>query len=173
MVREFYDLVYVENVGEWGEILGYKRIVTAGEWVDVTGEKAAARKNAKKARKEGLLPVFVARNIKMAKEGSWVEGAVMDVRTGIDMQVVNVMAEKGVAAMITLDYLRAGGKALWNAATAVRLLHKGRVPVLLSSGARGVEHMRAPGEIAAVGRTLGMSTPMALSAVSDNWRMVL
>jgi len=173
VVREFCDLVHMEKVGEWGEILGYKRIITAGEWVDVTGERGAARKNAKKARKKGLLPVFVAKNVKMAKEGSWVEGAVMDIRTGIDMQVVNVMAEKGVAAMITLEYLRTGGKALWNAATAVRLLHKGRVPVLLSSGAREVGEMRAPREIAAVGKTLGMSTPMALSAVSDNWRAVL
>lgn len=173
MVRKFYDLVRTEDVGEWEKVLGYERIITAREWVDVTEKRNVARKKARKAREKGLLPVFVAESIETAKEGCWVEGSVMEIRTAIDMQVVNVMAEKGVAAMITLDYLRSGSRALQNAALAVRLLHRGRIPILLSSGARRESELRAPREVAAVGKLLGMSTPMALASVSDNWGLVL
>ena len=173
MVRKFYDIVYMEHGGGWEKVLGYEKIFTTRDWVNVSGEKNAAKSRAKKARRDGLIPVFLAEDIDAAKEGSWVEGSIMDVRTGIDMQVVNVMAEKGVAAMITLDYLRSGSRALQNAALAVRLLHRGRVPVILSTGAKQENELRGPREVAAVGRMLGMSIPMALASVSDNWGAVL
>lgn len=173
MARKFYDLVRMDDVEEWEKILGYERIITAKGWIDVTGKKGEARKKARKAGEKGIIPIFVATNIDAAKEGSWVENSIMEIRTRIDMQVVNIMAEKNVAAMITLDYIRSGHKALQNAAHAVRLLHKRRVPTLLASGARSEKDLRAPRDIAAVGKILGMSVPMALAAVSDNWRRVL
>lgn len=173
MVRKFYDLTYMDDVGDWEKVLGYERIFTKKELVDISGKKNAAKTRAKKARRDGLIPIFVAEDIDAAKEGSWVEECVIDIRTGIDMQVVNVMAEKGVAAMITLDYIRSGSRALQNAALAVRLLHRGRVPIIISTGARQESWLRAPRDVAAVGKMLGMSAPMALTSVSDNWEAVI
>jgi len=172
-VRRFYDLVRMEDVGDWAEILGYERILATNDWREIRGKKGEARKAARKARKEGKIPVFVAESIEEAKEGAWVEDAIMDVRTPIDMQVAHIMKDKDVRALITLEYMRRGFRELQNTARNIVLLHKARVPILLASGARREEELRAPREIAAVGRILGMSIPMALAAVSDNWEEIL
>ncbi len=172
-VRRFYDIVRIESVGNWAEILGYERILTTRDWVEIRGKKGEAKKAAKKALKDGKIPVYIAERIDEAKEGTWVENTVMEIRTLIDMQVAHIMKDKNVRALITLDYMRRGMRELQNAARNIVILHKARVPILLASGARKIEDMRAPRDIAAVGKVLGMSIPMALASVSDNWEGIL
>lgn len=169
MARKFFDLVQMDGVGSWEKILGYERIFTVDGWTRIY-EKG---RSVEKAKREGQIPIFVAEDIDSAKEGSWIEGIVIDIRTRIDMQVVNVMAERGVSAMITLDYIRSGSMALQNAALAIRLLHRGRVPIIMSTGAKQESELRAPRDIAATGRALGMSATMALASVSYNWGAVI
>ncbi len=163
----------MDGAEEWEKILGYERILTEREWENVTGKKGDARKNARKARQGGKIPVFVADSIEAAKEGAWVENVVIELRTGIDMQVAHIMKEKNVRALITLDYIRSDFRALQNTARNIRILHKARVPTILASGARRVADLRAPREIAAVGHILGLSIPQALSSVSNNWEGLL
>lgn len=172
-MRRFYDIVRIESVGNWAEILGYERILTTRDWVEIRGKKGEAKKAAKKALKDGKIPVYIAERIDEAKEGTWVENTVMEIRTLIDMQVAHIMKDKNVRALITLDYMRRGMRELQNAARNIVILHKARVPILLASGARKIEDMRAPRDIAAVGKVLGMSIPMALASVSDNWEGIL
>ncbi|MDN5358191.1 MAG: RNase subunit p30 [Candidatus Diapherotrites archaeon] len=159
----------MDGVGEWKEILGFHRVLTNDDFIEIHGKKGEARKAARKARDAGKIPVYVAESITDAKEGAWVDNAVMELRTRIDMQVVHIMKERNVAALITLDYIRSDFRSMQNAARNLTLLHKGRVPILLASGAKRIEDLRAPRDIAAVGRTLGLTVPQALAAVSDNW----
>ncbi len=172
-VRRFYDLVRMEEMGDWANILGYERILTANDWIEIRGKKGKARAAARKARKEGKIPIFVAESIEEAKEGAWVEDSVMEIRTLIDMQVAHIMRDKNVRAIITLEYMRRGFRELQNTARNIILLHKARVPIILASGARREDELRAPRDIAAVGRILGMSIPMALATVSDNWEGIV
>jgi len=172
-MRRFYDLVRMENVGDWANILGYERILTTNDWIEIRGKKGKARAAARKARKEGKIPIFVAESIEEAKEGAWVEDSIMEMRTLIDMQVAHIMKDKNVRALITLEYMRRGFRELQNTARNIILLHKTRVPILLASGARREDELRAPRDIAAVGRIIGMSIPMALAAVSDNWEGIV
>jgi len=172
-MRRFYDLVRMEDVGDWANILGYKRILPTNDWIEIRGKKGEARKAARKARKEGIIPIFVAESIEEAKGGAWVEDSIMEIRTLIDMQVAHIMRDKNVRALITLEYMRRGFRELQNSARNIVILHKARVPILLASGARGEDEVRAPRDIAAVGRILGMSIPMALAAVSDNWEGIV
>jgi hypothetical protein len=172
-VRRFYDLVRMDDVGEWKDILGFHHVLTTDDFVEINGKKGEARKAAKNARESGKIPVYMAESIDNAKEGAWVDNAVMELRTRIDMQVVHIMKERNVAALITLDYIRSDFRSMQNTARNLTLLHKGRVPVLLASGARRVEDLRAPRDIAAVGRILGLTVPQALAAVSDNWEALV
>ena len=172
-VRRFYDLVRMEDVGDWAEVLGYERILTTKDWIEIRGKKGEARKAVRTTRQDGKIPIFVAESIEEAKEGAWVEDTIMEIRTLIDMQVAHIMKDKNVRALITLEYMRRGFRELQNTARNIILLHKARVPILLASGARREEELRAPRDIAAVGKILGMGIPMALAAVSDNWEGII
>jgi hypothetical protein len=171
-VRSFYDLAYTDVSEDIIMELGYTHVFSAKNVRVISGKKGAARKEAARARNEGKIPVYIARTINDAKEASWVENSIMDIRAKIDMQVANIMREKHVVGMITLKWLRDEFSAPRFASEAVRILHKARVPLLLASGAEKTSELRAPRDIAAVGKMLGMTIPMALAAVSDNWRFV-
>ncbi len=167
-MRRFYDLVQMEDVGQWGERLGFYKVFTARDWIHVKN-----RKELERARVEGRIPIIQGDRIEKIKGATWAREALVDVRTKMDMQAAHIMKEKGIRAVYTLDWIRERPKNIRFAAKGIRILHKARVPILLATGARNVTCLKAPRDVAAVGIILGMSIPMAYAAVSTNWEGLL
>ena len=163
-MRRFYDLVQTESVGNWTERLGFYKIFTARDWAYVKN-----RKELERTRADKKIPVILGDKIEKIKGATWARDVIVDVRTKMDMQAAHIMKDKGMRAMYTLDWIRERPENIRFAAKGIRILHKARVPILLATGARGVECLKAPRDIAAVGILLGMSVPMAYAAVSNNW----
>jgi len=163
-VRHFYDMIQMEDAYKWAERLGFYKIFTANEWAYVK-----SKKELKRARTEGQIPVILGDKIEKIKGATWAIGALVDVQTKMDMQAAHIMKDKGMRAMYTLDWIRERPENIRFAAKGIRILHKARVPVLLATGAKDVACLKAPRDIAAVGVLMGMSVPMAYAAISTNW----
>ncbi len=176
-MRRFVDLTFLDELPPVAERMGFFHILTLSHISPISGSEhgnakrlSAAVQRARSARK---LPVIIAEDADTLKNAARFSSVLVELRTRVDMQFATIARERGVLPIITLDFVRAHPKNIAIAAQSAVLLHRARVPFILATGARAPSDLRGPWEIAAVGRALGLSLPLSLAAVSNNWEPIL
>ncbi len=89
----------------------------------------------------------------------------------VDAALASLASQKGVHLGLFVADLNE--KNLGKAVKWVRIVQGSRVPILLASGARRVEEMIHPLDMAAIGRVLGLRPENSYAAVSKRWREIL